>query len=89
MAERLIAAGYSAPRVWRGTANGLLLEDLGDNTLQAFAAGRAGTLYRLAMDVLVTCTGSRRGCFAPTWHLMTTICWPASWRCFWIGTCPR
>ena len=56
MAERLIAAGYSAPRVLaRDTANGfLLLEDLGDNTFtQAFAAGRAeAPLYRLAMDVL-------------------------------------
>ena len=55
MAERLIAAGYSAPRFARDTANGfLLLEDLGDNTFtQAFAAGRAeAPLYRLAMDVL-------------------------------------
>ena len=67
MAERLIAAGYSAPRVLaQDTANGfLLLEDLGDNTFtQAFAAGRAeAPLYRLAMDVLVACTGGRRGRF--------------------------
>lgn len=58
IAEHLLAAGYSAPRILERDAEQgfLLLEDLGDQTFtQALAAGsKEGPLYTAAVDLLIS-----------------------------------